>query len=238
MITTVHFPIERAGVIGLPAPGSELKMVPAANKMEMRVRGPNVTPGYWKRDDLTRAAFDEEGFYMIGDAGRFADADDPAMGVEFDGRIAEDFKLMSGTWVHVGSLRVRALSELAPVAQDIVVAGHDREEIGFLVFPNMAACRALCPELAAEAPARQVLGDSRVVERVQAGLRMLAATGAGSSTFATRALLMEEPPSIDAGEITDKGYINQRAVRTRRAGLVAQLYSGVADSDVIAMGAL
>ena len=238
MITTVHFPIEKAGVIGLPAPGSELKMIPTANKMEMRVRGPNVTPGYWKRDDLTRSAFDEEGFYMIGDAGRFADPDDPARGVEFDGRIAEDFKLMSGTWVHTGNLRVNAVSELVPVAQDVVVTGHDREEIGLLVFPNPVACRALCPELPATLPLAQVLADSRVVERVLAGLRALAGKGAGSSTFATRALLMEEPPSIDAGEITDKGYINQRAVRTRRAELVAQLYGDAPDGGVIRVGAI
>jgi feruloyl-CoA synthase len=237
MITTVHFPIERAGVIGLPAPGSEIKMIPSATKMEMRVRGPNVTPGYWKRDDLTRAAFDEEGFYMIGDAGRFADPDDPAKGIEFDGRIAEDFKLMSGTWVHVGSLRVKALGALAPVAQDIVVAGHDREEIGFLVFPNVAACRALCPDFPADAPLGQVLADSRVVECVQAGMRQLAAAGTGSSTFATRALLMEEPPSIDAGEITDKAYINQRAVLTRRDELLRQLYSKIPGAGVIALAA-
>jgi len=238
MVTTVHFPIERAGVIGLPGPGSELKMVPAAQKMEMRVRGPNVTPGYWKRDDLTRSAFDAEGFYMIGDAGRLADPDDPARGVEFDGRIAEDFKQMSGTWVHVGNLRVRALSELAPVAQDIVVTGHDREEIGLLLFPNVAACRALCPELASEAPVRQVLSDSRVIQRVQHGLQSLARNAEGNSTVATRALLMEEPPSIDAGEITDKGYINQRAVLTRRAGLVERLYSEVSDNGVIALGSI
>ncbi len=236
MVTTVHFPIERAGVIGLPGPGTELKMVPCANKLELRVRGPNVTPGYWKRDDLTRAAFDEEGFYMIGDAGRFADPDAPVRGVVFDGRIAEDFKQMSGTWVHTGNLRVSALSELAPVAQDIVVTGHDREEIGFLIFPNVAACRALCPDLDAQAPLAQLLADERVVERVRAGLQRLAAQGGGGSTFATRALLMSEPPSIDAGEITDKGYINQRAVRMRRGELVARLYSDAPGTGVIALG--
>lgn len=237
MITTVHFPIERAGVIGLPAPGSELKLTPNANKMEMRVRGPNVTPGYWRRADLTSAAFDEEGFYMIGDAGRFADPADPAQGIEFDGRIAEDFKLLSGTWVHTGNVRISALSELAPVAQDIVVAGHDRHEIGFLIFPNAVACRALCADLPATAPLAQVLSDVRVVERVRLGLQSLAAKGRGSSSFATRALLMQEPASIDAGEITDKGYINQRAVRTRRAELVERLYAHTPVSEVIVVGA-
>ncbi len=236
MVTTVHFPIERAGVIGLPAPGSEIKMVPAANKMELRVRGPNVTPGYWKRDDLTRGAFDEEGFYMIGDAGRFADPDAPVKGLVFDGRIAEDFKQMSGTWVHTGNLRVSALSELAPVAQDIVVTGHDLEEIGFLIFPNVAACRALCPDLDAQVSLAQLLADERVLACVRAGLQRLAAKGGGASTFATRALLMQEAASIDAGEITDKGYINQRAVRTRRADLVQRLYSNAPGSGVITLG--
>ncbi len=236
MITTVHFPIERAGVIGLPAPGAELKLIPNANKMEMRVRGPNVTPGYWKRADLTSAAFDEEGFYMIGDAGRFADPADPTQGIEFDGRIAEDFKLLSGTWVHTSNVRISALSELAPVAQDIVVAGHDRHEIGFLIFPNAVACRALCADLPATAPLALVLSDVRVVERVRLGLQSLAAKGRGSSSFATRALLMQEPASIDAGEITDKGYINQRAVRTRRAELLLRLYADVPGSEVIVVG--
>lgn len=235
MVCTVHFPIDRAGVIGLPAPGSELKLVPSANKLELRVRGPNVTPGYWKRDDLTRAAFDDEGFYLIGDAGRFADPADPARGIEFDGRIAEDFKLTSGTWVQTGNLRVKAISALAPVAQDIVVAGHDRDEVGFLIFPNLVACRALCPDLPATLAVRDLLADTRVTGVVRAGLRALAAGGAGSSSFATRALLLEEPPSIDAGEITDKGYINQRAVRTQRPDLVARLYSAAAQ-DVILLG--
>ncbi|MEW5888260.1 MAG: hypothetical protein AB1768_04315 [Pseudomonadota bacterium] len=199
------------------------------------MRGPLVTPGYWKRPDLTRAAFDEEGFYKIGDAGRFADADDPAKGLEFDGRIAEDFKLMSGVWVHVGALRVKALAELAPAAQDIVVTGHDREEVGFLIFANPAGCRSLCPELPADAPLAQVLRDARVVEHVRRGLVRLAEDGGGSSLHASRALLMEEPPSIDANEITDKGYINQRAVLERRAALVDRLYADPPGDDVIVM---
>jgi feruloyl-CoA synthase len=233
MVTAVHYLIERAGVIGLPAPGTELKLVPNENKLEMRVRGPNVTPGYWQRPDLTREAFDEEGFYRIGDAGRFADPDDPARGIEFDGRIAEDFKLMSGVWVHVGALRIKALAALAPLAQDIVVAGHDREEAGFLVFANPAGCRGLCPDLPADAPLELVLADARVVARLRDGLAQLKREGGGSSTYATRALLMAEPPSIDANEITDKGYINQRAVLARRAALVERLYAEPADPAVI-----
>ncbi|MCC6656972.1 MAG: feruloyl-CoA synthase [Rhodocyclaceae bacterium] len=225
MVTTVHFEIDRAGVIGLPAPGTELKLVPNENKLELRVRGPNVTPGYWKRPDLTQAAFDAEGFYCIGDAGRFADPQEPARGIEFDGRIAEDFKLMSGVWVHVGALRVKALAALAPVAQDIVVTGHDREEIGFLVFANPAGCRGLCPDLPAEATAEQALADPRVVAHVRQAMARLKQEGGGSSTYAACALLMAEPPSIDANEITDKGYINQRAVLARRAALVERLYA-------------
>ena len=233
MVTSVYYEIERAGVIGLPAPGIELKMVPNQGKLELRVRGPNVTPGYWKRPDLTREAFDEEGFYRIGDAGRFADPNDPVKGIEFDGRIAEDFKLMSGIWVHVGALRVKALAQLAPVAQDIVVAGHDREEAGFLVFASPAGCRGLCPDLPADVPLEQVLADPRVIAHVRDGMARLKQEGGGSSTYATRALLMAEPPSIDANEITDKGYINQRAVLARRAALVQRLYAEPADAAVI-----
>ena len=233
MVTSVHYEIEHAGVIGLPAPGTELKLVPNENKLELRVRGPNVTPGYWMRPDLTQAAFDDEGFYRIGDAGRFADPNDPARGIEFDGRIAEDFKLMSGVWVHVGALRIKALALLAPVAQDIVVAGHDREEVGFLVFANPAGCRSLCPDLPADAPLDAVLADPRVVDCVRKGLAQLKRENGGSSTHATRALLMAEPPSIDANEITDKGYINQRAVLARRAALVERLYAEPAGPAVI-----
>ncbi len=233
MITNVHFRIDHAGVIGLPAPGCEIKMVPNAKKMELRVRGPNVTPGYWKQPELTGAAFDEEGFYLMGDAGRFADPQDHAKGIEFDGRIAEDFKLMSGIWVHVGALRVHALSLLTPVAQDIVVTGHDREMVGFLIFANPAGCRDLCPDIAPTAPLSQVLADPRVVAHVGAAMLQMVSEGGGTSMVADRALLMEEPPSIDAGEITDKGYINQRAVLTRRAALVERLYRDAPGGEVI-----
>jgi feruloyl-CoA synthase len=232
MVTNVHFSIDHAGVIGLPAPGCEIKLVPNATKLELRVRGPNVMPGYWKQPELTKAAFDEEGFYLMGDAGRFADPHDHAKGIEFDGRIAEDFKLTSGIWVHVGALRVDALSLLAPVAQDIVVTGHDRDAVGFLIFANPVGCRSLCPELAADLPMAQVLADARVMAHVRSGLVQLA-SGGGSSMVAERALLMDEPPSIDAGEITDKGYINQRAVLTRRNALVERLHAGTPGDAVI-----
>src|SRR5262249_3761387 len=161
-----------------------------------------------------------EGFYRMGDAARLVDADKPAQGIEFAGRIAEDFKLTSATWVHVGALRLRALAALLPVAQDLVITGHDRNEIGFLIFPSLAGCRSLCPHLSKDAPLSSLLADARVHDCVRAGLRRLAAEGGGSSTYATRALFLTEPPAIDAGEITDKGYINQRAVLEQRAALV------------------
>jgi len=208
LATSVHFHMERPGVIGLPIPECELKLVPTAGKLEVRVRGPNVMPGYYKRADLTREAFDEEGFYRIGDAVRFADADDPAKGIVFDGRVAEDFKLTSGTWVNVGAVRVKLIAAADPLVQDAVITGHDRDEIGALVFLSAAA-----------------KDRSDVRERLSAALAKLAAEG-GSSTHPRRLLVMSEPPLIDANEITDKGYINQRAVLERRAALVEKLYAG------------
>ncbi|TMH32301.1 MAG: feruloyl-CoA synthase [Betaproteobacteria bacterium] len=216
LATSVHFHMERPGVIGLPIPECELKLVPTAGKLEVRVRGPNVMPGYYKRPDLTREAFDEEGFYRIGDAVRFADADDPAKGIVFDGRVAEDFKLTSGTWVNVGAVRVKLIAAADPLVQDAVITGHDRDEIGALVFLSAAA-----------------KDRPDVRERLSAALAKLTAEG-GSSTHPRRLLVMSEPPSIDANEITDKGYINQRAVLERRAALVEKLYAG--DEGVITAG--
>jgi feruloyl-CoA synthase len=234
-VTLVHFEPVRSSVIGLPTPGNELKLLPTAHagKYELRVKGPNVTPGYWRRADLTAAAFDDEGFYRTGDAGRFADEADPAKGIEFAGRVAEEFKLTSGTWVQTGALRVKALAALAPVAQDIVVAGHDRDEIRFLIFPHLAGCRSLCPELGAAASPAELLADARVREHVRQGLAQLKAEGGGSSTYATCALFLSEPASVDAGEITDKGYVNQRAVLERRAAWVVKLYATPLPEEVI-----
>ena len=208
LATSVHFHMDRPGVIGLPIPECELKLVPTAGKLEVRVRGPNVMPGYYKRPDLTREAFDEEGFYRIGDAVKFADADDPAKGIVFDGRVAEDFKLTSGTWVNVGAVRVKLIAAADPLVQDAVITGHDRDEIGALVFLSAAA-----------------KDRPDVRERLSAALAKLTAEG-GSSTHPRRLLVMSEPPSIDANEITDKGYINQRAVLERRAALLEKLYAG------------
>ena len=235
MATTVHFPIDRAGVIGLPAPGCELKLVPVRSKLEMRVRGPNVTPGYFKRPDLTRESFDQDGFFRTGDAGRLADPEDPSRGVVFDGRTSEDFKLMSGTWVHVGLLRVSAVAAGAPVIQDAVITGQGREEIGLLVFPSLAGCRSLCPDLGPAAPLTEVLLRPEVRERLAEGLSAHNRAQPANSTRIARVLLMTEPPSIDANEITDKGYINQQAVLARRAALVERLYSAADEPDVIAI---
>ncbi|MBS0337323.1 MAG: feruloyl-CoA synthase [Proteobacteria bacterium] len=214
MAACVHYHIERAGVVGNPGPGTELKLVPSGGKLEVRVRGPNVTPGYWRRDDLTRDAFDAEGYYRIGDAMRFADASDPAAGIAFDGRVAEDFKLMSGTWVHVGAVRVKLIAACDPLVQDAVITGHDREEMGALVFVNPAAAKALG------------LDAAGVRAHLQAALQKLHSESTGSSTAPIRLLVLDEPPSIDANEITDKGYINQRAVLERRAALVDRLHAG------------
>ncbi|MGY8666081.1 feruloyl-CoA synthase [Bradyrhizobium sp. UFLA05-109] len=222
LATDCHFLAERSGNIGVPIPGTELKLVTSGEKLEVRVRGPNVTPGYWKAPELTRQAFDEEGFYLIGDAVKFADGARPERGLFFDGRVAEDFKLNSGTWVSVGTLRVAGIAALAPLAQDLVVTGHGGDEVRFLVFPNIPACRAHAG-LPDTAPVSEVLGHDKVRSAMTQGLAKLKAQSANSSGHATRALLLVEPPSVDGGEITDKGYINQRAVLTRRAEAVARL---------------
>jgi feruloyl-CoA synthase len=217
-VTSVHWRIGRAGCIGAPLPGIELKLVPNAGKLEMRVRGPTVFPGYRNAPELTAKAFDEDGFYRIGDAGKLVDEADPSAGVSFDGRVAEDFKLSSGTWVSVGTLRLRAISALSPLAADVVVTGHDRDEVGLLVFPT---------------PQTKDMSAEAIAQRVREGLHALHAEGAGSSQAPTRALLLAEPPSADAGEITDKGYLNQRAVLERRASEVMALYAFPLDARVI-----
>jgi feruloyl-CoA synthase len=236
MATAVHYELERAGNVGVPAPGCELKLVPTDGKLEMRVRGPNVTPGYWGDAVRTRAAFDEEGFYRTGDAARLADGADPNKGVVFDGRLGENFKLSSGTWVNVGELRVAAIAAAAPIIEDCAVAGHDRDEVTLLAFPSLAGCRSLCPHLPADAPAARLVGEEAVRAALVAGLRRHNERTRGSSMHVARVLLMTEPPSIDANEITDKGYLNQRAILERRAPLVERLYGAAPDADVVVIG--
>jgi feruloyl-CoA synthase len=235
LATDCHFQAPRSGVIGVPVPGVELKLLQNGGKLEIRVRGPNVMPGYLLQPELTAKAFDEEGFYRIGDAVRFADPERPEAGLVFDGRVAEDFKLASGTWVNVGGVRVRGIEFLAPVAQDIVVTGHDQNQVGFLVFPNIPACRQLAG-LLSQATVAEVVMHDKVRAAVSAGLASMRAAGGGSSTHAARALLLHEPPSVDAGEITDKGYINQAAVLRNRATLVARLHALPVDAETIGTG--
>jgi feruloyl-CoA synthase len=231
--TAGHLFIDRAGVIGLPPPGVDLKFVPAGSKLEIRVKGPNVFPGYWKRPDLTRDAFDEEGFYRIGDAGKLADENDPGKGVVFDGRVAEDFKLSTGTWVHAGGLRVAAIAAAAPALQDAVVTGHDRDYPGLLAWPNLNGLKDICRDTAKHGDPASLVASADVREHVRKGIAAHNARQTGSSTQVRRVLLLLEPPSIDANEITDKGYINQRAVLERRRAFVERLHAAEPDAAVI-----
>ena len=217
LCAAVHFHIDRAGVVGLPVPGCDIKLVPTAGKLEARVRGPNITPGYYNSPELTRAAFDDEGFYRIGDALKMLDPDEPAKGLVFDGRVAEDFKLRTGTWVHVGALRVQLIAACDPLVQDAVLTGHDRDEIGALLFLHPSAATISPEELRA---------------RIGEGLARLNAA-AGSSTRVMRALVQLAPPRADAGEITDKGYLNQRQVLALRDDEVARLHAEALDPAVI-----
>ena len=217
-ITSVPWRLERPGVIGLPLPGAAIKFVPNGGKLEMRIKGPHIFPGYRGNEVATREAFDEDGWYRIGDAGFLHEEDNPGSGIVFNGRVAEDFKLTSGTWVSVGTLRLAVVAALAPLAQDVVITGHDRSEIGVLIFLTEAARK---------------LPHDDVVATVREALRVLKASGAGSSKVPTRALLLPDVPSLATGEITDKGYINQRLVLQRRAGDVERLYASPASPSVI-----
>jgi feruloyl-CoA synthase len=232
LATAAHYTLERAGNIGVPAPGVEVKLVPSGAKLEIRVRGPNITPGYWKRPDLTASAFDEEGFYRPGDAVRLANEEDPSRGMIFDGRLAEDFKLTTGTWVHVGALRVGVLSACSPVLQDAIVAGADRDVVGLLCWLNAAGCQKLigdgAPSTFAELAAHPI-----VREHVRRTIAQWNAAHPASSERITNVLLLTDAPSIDANEITDKGYINQRLALERRAADVGRLYAATPDEDVI-----
>ena len=225
----------RSGDIGLPVPGVEVKLVPNAEgsgKTEIRFRGPNVMPGYWRMPEQTRDAFDDEDFYRTGDAVVFKDPADPARGLRFDGRIAEDFKLATGTFVSVGPMRAKVIQAGDPLVQDVVVAGLNRDQVGLLIFPRVEDTRRHFG-LPADWSAAQVLAAPAVREAFQHLMDRLWAQGTGSATRPAAALLMAEPPAIDRGEVTDKGSINQRAVLAHRAELVERLYADSPDADVI-----
>ena len=216
--TAAHWRLDRPGVIGLPMPGVDLKFIPNAGKLEMRLRGPHIFPGYRGNDAATREAFDEEGFYRIGDAGYLLDESDPSAGVVFNGRVAEDFKLTTGTWVSVGTLRLSLVTALAPLVQDAVITGHDRTEVGALLFLTEAA---------------RTLSEVELKTQLRERLAGLAAQGGGSSQVPRRLLALPDAPSMAAGEITDKGYINQRMVLQRRAAEVEALHAASSDPRVI-----
>jgi feruloyl-CoA synthase len=227
-----------AGNIGLPLPAVDLKLLPREGKLEARFKGPIITPGYWRAPVLTAAAFDDEGYYKIGDALKFEDPNDWTKGLVFDGRISEDFKLATGTWVSVGPLRASVIAHCAPLVRDVVLAGPDRDDVTALIIPDVDACRKLTADLAPDAPAATVLSDTRVREAFARLLAGLSAPSRGTSARVGRAIFLAEPPSLDLGEITDKGSINQRAVLTHRAALVEQLYQNPPPPDVIVAGQL
>jgi feruloyl-CoA synthase len=236
MATAPHYLIDGPGLIGVPVPGIELRLVPNGSKLEVRVRGPHVTPGYWKSPELTAAAFDEAGFYRIGDAVRFVDPADPTRGLVFDGRIAEDFKLATGTWVHVGALRVQAIAAATPVLLDCVVTGENRPFIGLLAWLNAAGCQRL---IGAGAPVAlpDLARHPTIVSHVRRAIEQFNADKSGSSMRITRVLLLDDAPSIDANEITDKGYVNQRMALGRRAASVERLHVEEPDPAVIVLDA-
>jgi feruloyl-CoA synthase len=225
--TTAHFASARCGCIGVPLPGVTLKLAPVGDKFEMRVSGPNITPGYIGDPEACAAAFDEEGFYRTGDAGRLVDESDPNQGLMFDGRLAEDFKLSSGTFVRVGALKGALVSACGGVLSDAVIAGHDQDYASALAWLNQQEARRLCGG-SEEVP----LEDPRLRAHLAESLARLNAD-VGSAQRIERLLLLEEPANMDAGEITDKGYMNQRAVLERRAELVARLYAEPAAANVI-----
>jgi feruloyl-CoA synthase len=224
--TTAHFASARCGCIGVPLPGVTIKLVPDGDKREIRVAGPNITPGYHRDAAATAAAFDAEGFYRTGDAARLVDPADPAQGLMFDGRLAEDFKLANGTFVRVGRLRTALVSAAGGVLADAVIAGHDGPYAAALAWPNRDEARRICGGGDGE------IDDAALRAHLAAALATLNG-GAGSAGRIERLLLLDEPPDMDAGEITDKGYVNQRAVLERRAGDVARLLADPPDPAVV-----
>lgn len=214
----VHEPIGRSGVVGVPLPGTEIKLIPDAEmRCELRVKGPNVMPGYFGDPKQTAAAFDDDGFLLTGDAIRFVNIDDPDRGLMFDGRLSEDFKLLTGTWVQAGKLRVEALENLRGVAQDLVICGHDRDAIGLFIFP-------LPDQLHSEHNAQGASVDPVLKAQIEKRLLLMAKSATGSAKRISRAIILTEPPSLKDAEVTDKGSLNLRKIFTRRATLLERLY--------------
>ena len=230
--TSTYFKLDEPGNIGLPIPGVEIKMVPSGGKMELRVRGKNITPGYLKRPDLTEKAFDKDGFYLIGDAGKLVDEDDPSRGIDFDGRVVENFKLLTGTWVDVGTLRILVVNACAPLIQDAVIAGHDKNYITVLAWPNIEACKKIINDDAVTNPP-EILNHQLIRDKIKSSLAIHNKNYPGSSTKVKKIILMDKPPSFDDNEITDKGYINQSSALTSRKILVDKLYSEESEYEVI-----
>jgi feruloyl-CoA synthase len=229
---TTTWPVDRAGLVGLPAAGLEVKLVPNGEKLELRLKGPNVTPGYWKAPERTAECFDDEGYYRIGDALKFAEPGNLSRGFVFDGRVSEDFKLATGTWVNMAAVRSGAIAAATPLMRDIVLTGLDRNHIGALIFPDLGACRTLSG-LSPEASGDEIVAHPKVRAAFQQRFDDLAAKATGSAGHIARAILLGQLPSIDAGEITDKGSINQRAVMAARAQLVDDLYVDPAPAHVL-----
>ena len=221
--STTTWPVGRPGEVGLPAPGLELKLVPDGEKLELRLKGPSITPGYWRQPDKTAESFDEEGFYRIGDALKFVDPDDPQRGLLFDGRVSEDFKLDTGTWVNMAAVRAGLVRACAPLVRDAVLTGLDRAHIGAILILDMDAARKTAAK--PQAGEAELAADPTIAGRLQSALDALAAHATGSSTLVTRAVVLDGPPSIDRNEVTDKGSINQRAVMAARPHLVDALYA-------------
>ncbi len=218
----VHEPIGRSGIVGVPLPGFTAKLIPdEEQRCELRVKGPNVTLGYFEDENKTREAFDEEGYFITGDAVRFVDGDNISAGLRFDGRISEDFKLLTGTWVQASVLRLRALEALPSFVQDIVICGQGRHEIGILIFPNMAALDRDGFEYFEE---NGVLAGARLILELQNSLQKLAETATGSSKRITKGLVLSDPPSLEFHEITGKGNLNAQKVQSRRAAMIERLY--------------
>ncbi|MCA6124703.1 feruloyl-CoA synthase [Bradyrhizobium sp. WSM 1704] len=224
----------RSGHVGLPVSGNDAKLVPNNGKLEVRAKGPNVTPGYWRQPELTAKAFDEEGFYKFGDALKPADPGDFDAGFDFDGRIAEDFKLASGTWVSVGPLRARFVGACAPLVRDVVIAGINRDELAAIVILDLDGCRLINPSLAANDIAAAA-NDPAVRAAFRERFARVLAGATGSSNRIRRAILLDTPLSIDRGEVTDKGSINQRAVLEHRTALIETLYAPVPPASVITL---